>query len=241
MDADGRGLAGADGEADADREAADVVGVDLVGVLQARAAEAGGAALVVLDAGFHHQAGAGDGDQVLGLGDLVQQDRVRRADDPRRDLGAAHALDDLRARGSPRPRNPLRALDHVDQAGAGLRDRAELVDDQQHALVARLALHGVLGEVLDQEAREPGSLVLEPQAVEEQVAGGGVFERPAGVEAFADGAEERRVARADLGDLAGGVGDDLRPLRPAKVRVLQPRQEEAVEQLARAPWRALGG
>jgi hypothetical protein len=46
-----------------------------------------------------------------------------------------------------------RALDDVDEVAAGLRDHRELVDDEQHAPPARLALDGVLGEVLDQKPR----------------------------------------------------------------------------------------
>jgi hypothetical protein len=125
-DADRGGLARADGKADADGQAADLVGVDAERVLQAGAAEPGGAAVVVLDAGFHDQARAGDLDDLLRHREPMQRDRVGRANDPCGGLRATHALHDL-GREDGGDAEAARAFHDVDKARAGLRDRRELI------------------------------------------------------------------------------------------------------------------
>ena len=81
---------------------------------------------------------------------------------------AAHAFGELGAEDGG-DAEAARALDDVDEPLPGLCDRGELVDDQQHALLARLASDRPLRELLDQEAGEVAGLVFQPQPVEEEV------------------------------------------------------------------------
>ncbi len=126
----------------------------------------------------------------------MEQDRLGGADDPRGRLGPAHPLGELGAEdgGDAEAAHPL---DHVDEALPGLRDRRELVHDQEHPLAARLAPDRPLGELVNQEAGEVAGLLLEPQPVEQEVGSVELVEGDLSVERGADGSEEGGVAGAD--------------------------------------------
>jgi hypothetical protein len=130
----------------------------------------------------------------------MQEDRRDRADDPGGRLGAAHPLGELRAEDGG-DAEAARSFDHIDQALSGLRDRGELVDDQQDAVGARLATDRRLRELFEQEAGEVAGLVFQSQPVEEEVAGVDLLEREAAVEGAGDGGEEGGVAGADRVEL----------------------------------------
>ena len=162
--------AGADREALTDSETADVVGVDAVLVLDPGGTEAGEGVTFELARGEVHAAGAAGLDELLRGRHRMQQDRLRRTDDPGRRFRAAHPFGELRAEDGG-DTEAARPLDDVDESLPGLGDRGELIDDQQHPLWARLAADGPLRELLDEEAGEVAGLVFEPQPVEQEVGG----------------------------------------------------------------------
>ncbi len=162
-------MSGADREALPDLEAAYVVGVDAVGVLKPGGAEAGRGLLVELVGVLVDAAGAGDVDELGGERCLVEEDGFGGANDPRAGFVAAHAFRDLGAECGGHA-EAARAFDDVDERVSRGRDRGELVDDEEDALVAWFAADGPLSELFDEEPGEVPGLVLEAEPVEEEVA-----------------------------------------------------------------------
>ena len=157
-------------------ELTDLVGVDPEGVLLAQAAQPGRSVLGRdLDGPLDARPGAGSSCETFGVGALVADEPGRGVEDPvgsDAEAGVGLAGDDHRR---------SEASDSLEEVGGvGVhRQRRELVHDQQHPPVDRLAACHVVGEVLDQEPAEAGGLLLEGETVEQHVGGVGVLERPA--------------------------------------------------------------
>ena len=116
---------------------------------------------VDLDRVGHAPHGARPGDEGLGVGGGVQDERAAGVEDAV-GTGTQPGVA-LRGDHDGRPEG-AEALEEVGGVGGGLQG-GELVDDEQHRLVWGLAGRGVVGEVLQEEAPQPGGLLLEGQAL----------------------------------------------------------------------------
>ena len=124
-----------------------------------------------------------------------------------------------------RPEGP-EALEEVGGVGGGLQG-GELVNDEQHCLACGLAGRGVVGEVLQEEAPQAGGLLLEGQALKEEVGGVDVVEGEGAVEAVGDGSEEGPVTVGHAGDIALDELVDLGGVGPASRRAGLRRRESS--------------
>ena len=182
---------------------------------------------------LHPRHGARPGDEPLGIGAAVQHEGLSGVEDAvRRHAQSRVALcrDD-----DGRPEGP-QALEEVGGVGRRLQ-RRELVHHQQHAPRRLLADARVMGEVLEEEAAEPRRLGLQRQALEQDVAGHGVLERPRPVQGAAERAEEGPVPVGDPRHVALGEVVDLGRLRPRSVGHPQGRLAQPSEQVGRRPRR----
>src|SRR5207249_2034288 len=106
----------------------------------------------------------------------------------------------------------------------------ELVDQQQSLPPWRFSDRGVMQKIFDEVAGEAGGVVPEGDAVEEEVAGGGVFVGPGSGEAVCDGGGEGAVA-----------GQCPFAHRRVDVRVRAGKAFEELEQGAGGPVGCVGG
>lgn len=162
----------------------------------------------MLEAPFRGHLRAGGLDDLLGVGDGVQDDRARRVEDACAGFGAAHAVQALRRKDHGGAVG-AHDLDHPGHSFA-VSDRRELVNDQQDATSVGIAAGEVLLEVLDEQPRELAGLLGIQQLVEEDVDAVGVLERPRAVELAGGCVAERAIT------LAAGVDVLVAPTPPPR-------------------------
>src|SRR5581483_11830589 len=191
-DGDFGGMAAVDDPGDAGGEAAEVVGVDAVGVLHPQGAGPGGGGAVELVGPFGAFDGAGPGDDGVGVGDAVGDDRGGGGQEPVgfpgvvvETFGGLGGDHDAGAEGP----EPLDQRRRIRQAEGG-----ELVDQQQGPPVGGFAGGGVVGEVLDEVAGETGGVVAQGHPVQQDVRRPGVFVGPGAIESAGCGGGEGPVA-----------------------------------------------
>ena len=201
-------MAAVDDERFALLESADVVGVHDVAVPGSLAAEAGVVEGVRLLRPLQDPLGPGEGGDLVGLLELVGDDRSDGAGQPVADcVVGAEAGPGLRDEdhGDVEAAGPLHQVD----GGAGpVRELREFVDDDEGLAVRVLAGEGPVQNVLQEEGADLGGLVAVLGSADGDVSGSGVFVGPGAVEGGADGPGDAVVAGPDTGDVLVGERAD---------------------------------